>query len=252
MHVYHDTDAEDHSITQLEFECSGRKVLCVGEDSWVKQGGMQDCIEVYGDKGVCYSDLFQGNSSQMYSLDGYDYASEKAGATTGWTFPIFEEAFNQGYPQELTHFVDCVRSGKKPVSDGEYGKARAGGHPRRVPVFQRGPQGGTALFLQGCQAGGQLEVSTVQRFSDDKALGRYLADRIADIVRAKPDALISIAAGTSSFPLFDALKAKVRAGEISFAQATFFGMDEWCGLPQDARRRHGGLSAPAFSRRGGL
>ncbi len=74
----------------------------------------------------------------------------------------------------------------------------------------------------------------MQRFSDDKALGRYLADRIADIVRAKPDALISIAAGTSSFPLFDALKAKVRAGEISFAQATFFGMDEWCGLPQDA------------------
>ena len=74
----------------------------------------------------------------------------------------------------------------------------------------------------------------MQRFSDDKALGRYLADRIADIVRAKPDALISIAAGTSSFPLFDALKAKVRAGEISFAQATFFVMDEWCGLPQDA------------------
>ena len=123
MHVYHDTDAEDHAITQLEFEHNGRTVLCVGEDSWVKQGGMQDCTEVYGDKGVCYADLFQGNSSQMYSLDGYDYASEKAGATTGWTFPVFEEAFNQGYPQELMHFVDCVRTGKKPVSDGEYGKA---------------------------------------------------------------------------------------------------------------------------------
>ena len=40
-------------------------------------------IEVYGDKGVAYSDLFQGNSSQMYSVNGYDYASEKAGATTG-------------------------------------------------------------------------------------------------------------------------------------------------------------------------
>ena len=102
---------------------NGRKVLCVGEDSWVKQGGMPDCIEIYCDKGVCYADLFQGNSSQMYSLEGYDYASEKAGATTGWTYPIFEEAFNQGYPQELTHFVDCVRTGGKPVSDGEYGKA---------------------------------------------------------------------------------------------------------------------------------
>ena len=100
---------------------NGRKVLCVGEDSWVKQGGMQDCIEIYGDKGVCYADLFQGNSSQMYSLEGYDYASEKAGATTGWTYPIFEEAFNQGYPQELTHFVDCVRTGepcRAPAADG--------------------------------------------------------------------------------------------------------------------------------------
>ena len=123
MRVYHDTDAEDHSVTQVEFELNGKTVLGIGEDSWVKQGGMQDCIEIYGEKGVCYSDLFQGNSSQMYSLEGYDYASEKAGATNGWTFPIFEEAFNQGYPQELAHFVDCVRNGKKPVSDGKLGKA---------------------------------------------------------------------------------------------------------------------------------
>lgn len=50
MHVYHDTDAEDHSITQLEFECSGRKVLCVGEDSWVKQGGMQTASRCTGTK----------------------------------------------------------------------------------------------------------------------------------------------------------------------------------------------------------
>ncbi len=123
MRVMHDTDAEDHSITQIEFEKDGRTILCVGEDSWAKHGGMQDCIEIYGDKGVAYSDLFQGNSSQLYSVDGYDYASEKAGATTGWTYPIFEEAFNQGYPQELAHFVDCVRNGKQPLVTGEDGRA---------------------------------------------------------------------------------------------------------------------------------
>ncbi|MDO4572075.1 MAG: Gfo/Idh/MocA family oxidoreductase [Clostridia bacterium] len=123
MRVMHDTDAEDHAVTQIEFEQDGRTILCVGEDSWAKHGGMQDCIELYGDKGVCYSDLFQGNSSQMYSVDGYDYASEKAGATTGWTFPIFEEAFNQGYPQELRHFVDCVRNGGQPLVTGEDGRA---------------------------------------------------------------------------------------------------------------------------------
>lgn len=74
----------------------------------------------------------------------------------------------------------------------------------------------------------------MRRFPDDKALGQYVADRIAEVVRTKPDALISIAAGTSSFPVFDALKEMVRAGKLSFAQARFFGMDEWCGLPQDA------------------
>ena len=123
MRVMHDTDAEDHSITQIEFEKDGRTILCIGEDSWAKHGGMQDCIEIYGDKGICYSDLFQGNSAQMYSVNGYDYASEKAGATTGWTFPVFEEAFNQGYPQELAHFVDCVRCGKTPLVTGEDGRA---------------------------------------------------------------------------------------------------------------------------------
>jgi len=74
----------------------------------------------------------------------------------------------------------------------------------------------------------------MRRFPNDEALGEYLAGKIARIVQDKPNALISIAAGTSSLPVFHALKGKVRAGELSFAQASFFGMDEWCGLPQDA------------------
>jgi len=122
MRVMHDTDGDDNAVTQIEFDVDGRTVLCIAEDSWVKQGGMQDCVEVYGEKGVIYADLFHGNASLMYSTEGYDYASEKAGATKGWTFPIFEEAFNQGYPQELAHFVDCVRNGTKPLVTGEDGK----------------------------------------------------------------------------------------------------------------------------------
>ncbi len=74
----------------------------------------------------------------------------------------------------------------------------------------------------------------MQRFPDNKALGRYTAERIAAVIRSKPNALISIAAGTSSYPVFDALKEMVSCGELSFSEAAFFGMDEWCGLPQDA------------------
>lgn len=119
----HDTDAEDHSLTLVEFETENGKVICMAEDSWDKHGGMQDRIEVYGTEGVAYADLFQGNSSLVYSVKGYDYASEKAGDTKGWTFPIFEEAFNQGYPHELKHFVDCVRNDLEPLVTGEDGKA---------------------------------------------------------------------------------------------------------------------------------
>jgi predicted dehydrogenase len=70
-----------------------------------------------------YADLFMGNSALTYSDKGYGYAMEKAGATTGWTFTNFEEAFNQGYPHELKHFIDCVRNDRTPLTTGEDGRA---------------------------------------------------------------------------------------------------------------------------------
>ena len=120
--VYHNdiTDCDDNTITIVEFE---NGVTAMAEDSWAKHGGMDDRIEVYGSKGVSYADLFRGNAALTYSTEGYDYAMEKAGTTQGWTFTVFEEAFNQGYPQELAHFIDCVRTGKEPIVTGEDGRA---------------------------------------------------------------------------------------------------------------------------------
>ena len=66
----------------------------------------------------------------------------------------------------------------------------------------------------------------MQRFVDDAALGSYVAEQLAAILREKPDALLCIAAGTSSFPVFDALNARVRSGALSLSRASFMGMDE--------------------------
>lgn len=121
--VMHDTDAEDHSLVIVEFDTPHGKVTGLAQNSWCKQGGMDDHMEVLGTKGVVFADLFRGNSSLVYSLEGYDYASEKAGNTQGWTFPIFEEVYNQGYPAELRHFIHCVRSGETPKVTGEDGRA---------------------------------------------------------------------------------------------------------------------------------
>jgi predicted dehydrogenase len=116
----HRTQCEENSVCIVEFEGGA---IGIAENSWAKLGGMEDRVEVCGTGGVMYADLFQGNSALTYSEKGYGYAMEKAGSTQGWTFTMFEEAFNQGYPHELKHFIDCVRHDTEPVSTGEDGRA---------------------------------------------------------------------------------------------------------------------------------
>lgn len=119
--VHHDkTRGDDNSIIILEFE-SG--TVAIAEDSWTKLGGMDDRAEVYGSEGVAYADLLHGNSIETYSTRGVDYAVEKAGLTQGWSFTIYEEEWNYGFPQEMAHFVDCVADDKQPLASGADGKA---------------------------------------------------------------------------------------------------------------------------------
>jgi len=114
------TKGEDNSIVIIEFE---NGVTAIAEDSWAKHGGMDDRCEVHGTGGVMYADLFMGNSAITYSKNGYGYAMEKADTTVGWSFTVFEEAFNQGYPHELKHFIECVQQNKQPLVTGEDGRA---------------------------------------------------------------------------------------------------------------------------------
>jgi predicted dehydrogenase len=64
-----------------------------------------------------------GNAAITYSKNGYGYAMEKADTTQGWSFTVFEEVFNQGYPHELKHFIQCVREDQTPLVTGEDGRA---------------------------------------------------------------------------------------------------------------------------------
>jgi len=113
------TKAEDNSICILEFE-SGAVALI--EDSWAKPGGMDDCTEIYGTRGVTYADLHMGNALPTFSEPGYGYAVEKAPSTQGWTYPVFEEHWNYGLPQELRHFARAVRGKETLRSTGEDGR----------------------------------------------------------------------------------------------------------------------------------
>ena len=105
------TRGEDDAICILEF--AGDAVGMV-ETSWARRGGMDDRVEVYGEGGVSYANLLMGNALPTYSEYGFGYAVEKAPATKGWSYPVFEELWNYGFPQEMRHFARCVRGQEQP------------------------------------------------------------------------------------------------------------------------------------------
>jgi len=113
------TKGEDNSVCIIEF---ANDALGLVEDSWARRGGMEDRIEVYGEGGVTYADLHMGNALPTYSKYGYGYAVEKAPSTKGWTYPVYEELWNYGFPQEMRHFARCVRGKEEPQATGEDGR----------------------------------------------------------------------------------------------------------------------------------
>jgi predicted dehydrogenase len=114
------TPADDEALIVVEFD---NGCTCLAEESWSKPGGMDDRAEVFGSDGLAYADLLRGNSIHTYSKSGYDYAVEKAGTTAGWSFTIYEENWNYGFPQEMAHFIACVRDDRPPMVTGDDGRA---------------------------------------------------------------------------------------------------------------------------------
>jgi len=157
-HVHSDkTKGEDNSICILEFANGAIGMI---EDSWARRGGMEDRIEVYGEGGVTYADLHMGNALPTYSEYGYGYAVEKAPTTRGWTYPVFEELWNYGFPQEMHHFARCVRGKEEPQATGEDGrlvqevlfagyKSAAAGGKIQLPFKADGVKRPIDLWLKG-------------------------------------------------------------------------------------------------------
>lgn len=114
------TLGEDHSLCIVEYE--GNR-FGVAENSWARTGGVDDHAEIYGSEGLTIADLLRGSSLTTFSGPGYGYAVEKAPDTRGWTFTMFEETWNYGFPQEMQHFVRCVRDDLTPKESGEDGRA---------------------------------------------------------------------------------------------------------------------------------
>jgi len=109
---------EDWSAGLLTFAAGTRAFV---EGNYITVGGMDDVVEVYGSEGVIKVNLTMGSPLAVYSRPGFTYAIEKADTTKGWTRPAVDEERNLGYPDEIAHFVDCVRN-DTPVRPGVRGE----------------------------------------------------------------------------------------------------------------------------------
>ena len=114
------TAGDDNATIIVRFE-NGAEGLA--EESWARAGGMDDRVEVFGSRGCAYANLHMGNAIQTYSEAGYGYVVEKATLSRGWTYTTWEELWNYGFPQEMAHFVDCVKNDRQPGETGEDGRA---------------------------------------------------------------------------------------------------------------------------------
>jgi predicted dehydrogenase len=105
------TKQEDHVIIIMEFEDGA---IGQAESSWALKGGMDSTFEIFGTEGVIYADLLKGSSLKTFSEKGFPGEDD----SQGWAHPDFEWLWNNGYPQEDKHFVDCMRTGKTPIESG--------------------------------------------------------------------------------------------------------------------------------------
>jgi predicted dehydrogenase len=109
---------EDHTTVLLHF--SGNR-LGIAENSWAMPGGA-DYLEVYGAEGRLAANLERGAALTMYRAPGEESAADASASRTGWQFPMYEEAWQFGFPQEIQHFVDVIEGRAESRSTGEDGR----------------------------------------------------------------------------------------------------------------------------------
>lgn len=68
---------------------------------------------------------------------------------------------------------------------------------------------------------------------DEAAVARVAAARIAAVVAREPATVVGLATGSSPRGTYADLRRRVLAGEVSFAKASGFALDEYVGLPRE-------------------
>jgi glucosamine-6-phosphate deaminase len=84
---------------------------------------------------------------------------------------------------------------------------------------------------------------------DAEAVGRVAAGAVAVVLCSRPHPVLGLATGSSPVPVYDELVARYSRGELSFASARAFLLDEYVGLPASHPQSYAAYISRVFTSR---
>lgn len=107
-------DAEDHAIGLVKYE---NGAIGQFEVSWTFRGGMDLRDEVMGTEGTIWVNSFLRTGFEMFTSGAGEggYMAEKAESSSGWQFPVGDEAHELGYPNMFNDMFDAIEQKRAPL-----------------------------------------------------------------------------------------------------------------------------------------
>lgn len=111
-------DVEDWGTLTATFSDGTKATVFSGD---MIMGGVRNLIETYTSGGSLFANITPNNHLMSYQtseekLAGV-YITEKVDRKTGWQYVCLEEEWTRGYLQEIQDFMECVATGRQPLSD---------------------------------------------------------------------------------------------------------------------------------------
>ena len=105
-------DAEDHAIGLVKYE---NGAIGQFEVSWTFRGGMDLRDEIMGTEGTIWLNSWLRTGFEMFtSGEAGNYVVEKAESSSGWQFPVGDEAHELGYPNMFIDMFDAFENQTAP------------------------------------------------------------------------------------------------------------------------------------------
>jgi predicted dehydrogenase len=110
-------DVEDWGTLTVTFSDGTKATIFSGD---MIMGGVRNLIETYTSGGALFANVTPNNHMVTYMTDEQKLANvnvtEKVDRKTGWQFVCLEEEWTRGYLQEIQDFMECVATGRQPLS----------------------------------------------------------------------------------------------------------------------------------------